>query len=438
MATIIDNSTEKMLTRTLIAGVDSGEYDIDDSMKELENLCEAGDLQVVCQVVQKKDNPENKYYLGEGKMAEVKELCHNNQVELCVFDCELTGSQIKNISDFLEIEVIDRTMLILEIFSKRATTAEGKLQTELALLKYQLPRLSGMGASLSRQGGGGAGGGGARRGAGESKLEYDRRHINQRITLIKEKLEQVEKRRDLLSEKRKKNDVPVVALTGYTNVGKSSLLNALLGEERAIVTPIPGTTRDMVQGDLILGGSVIHLTDTAGLHATDDPVEQLGVARARRAMEDADLVLAVFDQSRPLDADDRALLAELQGRNVLIVLNKADLAPVLSAADVTARFDAPVLTVSAADEATLAPLKAFLAEQAAVSDNLALTQPRHVEAARRAARHLRQAAETARALSVDMASIDLQSAQLALAEITGDEVEERLLDRVFGMFCVGK
>ena len=183
MATIIDNSTEKMLTRTLIAGVDSGEYDIDDSMKELENLCEAGDLQVVCQVVQKKDNPENKYYLGEGKMAEVKELCHNNQVELCVFDCELTGSQIKNISDFLEIEVIDRTMLILEIFSKRATTSEGKLQTELALLKYQLPRLSGMGASLSRQGGGGAGGGGARRGAGESKLEYDRRHINQRITL---------------------------------------------------------------------------------------------------------------------------------------------------------------------------------------------------------------------------------------------------------------
>ena len=104
----------------------------------------------------------------------------------------------------------------------------------------------------------------------------------------------------------------------------------------------------------------------------------------------------------------------------------------------TALLDAPVLTVSAADENTLAPLKAYLAQQAAVADNLALTQPRHVEAARRAARHLRQAADTARALSVDMASIDLQAAQLALAEITGDEVEERLLDRVFGMFCVGK
>nr|MBR4280293.1 tRNA uridine-5-carboxymethylaminomethyl(34) synthesis GTPase MnmE [Clostridia bacterium] len=229
-----------------------------------------------------------------------------------------------------------------------------------------------------------------------------------------------------------------VALCGQPNVGKSSLLNALLGEERAIVTPIPGTTRDMVMGDLILGGSVIHLTDTAGLHATDDPVEQLGVARARRAMDEADLVLAVFDQSRELDDDDRALLAELQGRNVLLLLNKADLTPVLSPSDLTELLGAPVLTVSAADETTLAPLKTCLAGQAAVSDKLDLTQPRHVEAARRAARHLRQAVETARTLSVDMASIDLQSAQLALAEITGDEVEERLLDRVFGMFCVGK
>lgn len=229
-----------------------------------------------------------------------------------------------------------------------------------------------------------------------------------------------------------------VALCGQPNVGKSSLLNALLGEERAIVTAIPGTTRDMVQGDLILGGSVIHLTDTAGLHDTDDPVERLGVERARKAMDEADLVLAVFDQSRPLDADDRALLTALAGRNVLLVLNKGDLLPFMSADEVTALLDAPVMMVSAADEASLAPLKDYLAQQAAVADNLALTQPRHVEAARRAARHLRQAADTARTLSVDMASIDLQSAQLALSEITGDEVEEKLLDRVFGMFCVGK
>ncbi len=230
-----------------------------------------------------------------------------------------------------------------------------------------------------------------------------------------------------------------VALCGQPNVGKSSLLNALLGEERAIVTPIPGTTRDMVIGDIVLGGSVIHLTDTAGLHATDDPVEQLGVMRARRAMDEADVVLAVLDASRPLTPEDHDLLTALEGRTCAIVLNKADLPAALSPAEASALLpDAPVMVVSASESASLTPLKDYLAAQAAVSDHLTLTQPRHVEAARRAAHHLRQAAATAQALSVDMASIDLQSAQLALSEITGDEVEERLLDRVFGMFCVGK
>ena len=264
MSNILENLDEIKLTRTLIAGVDCGEYDIDNSMNELESLCEAGDLQVVCQVVQKKDNPEKKYYFGEGKMAEIKELCQFNDVELVVVDCELTGSQIKNISDFLELEVIDRTMLILEIFSKRATTSEGKLQTELALLKYKLPRLSGMGVSMSRQGGGGAGGGGARRGAGETKLEYDRRHINQRISLIKEKLEQVEKRRDILSEKRKKNDIPVVALTGYTNVGKSSLLNNITNSEIFEKDMLFATLDPTARKFVLPSGQSAILVDTVG------------------------------------------------------------------------------------------------------------------------------------------------------------------------------
>ena len=330
MATIIDNSTEKMLTRTLIAGVDSGEYDIDDSMKELENLCEAGDLQVVCQVVQRKDNPENKYYLGEGKMAEVKELCHNNQVELCVFDCELTGSQIKNISDFLEIEVIDRTMLILEIFSKRATTAEGKLQTELALLKYQLPRLSGMGASLSRQGGGGAGGGGARRGAGESKLEYDRRHINQRITLIKEKLEQVEKRRDLLSEKRQKNDVPVVALTGYTNVGKSSLLNKITNSEIFEKDMLFATLDPTARKFVLPSGQNAILVDTVGFVSRLPHKLVEAFKSTLKQAKYADIVLNVCDISSE-DRDNqleitRGVLDEIgvDKDNIITVYNKCD------------------------------------------------------------------------------------------------------------------
>ena len=132
-----------MLTKTILAAVDWGQYNMEDSIKELSALCEAANMEVVGTVIQNKDHPEGKYYLGEGKLELAKQVAAENRAELCVFDCELTGSQIRNISDYLGIEVIDRTMLILEIFRSRATTSEGKLQTELALLKYRLPRLSG-------------------------------------------------------------------------------------------------------------------------------------------------------------------------------------------------------------------------------------------------------------------------------------------------------
>ncbi len=326
----MENFEEKKLTRTLTAAVDCGEYDVENSMSELENLCEAGDLQVVCQVIQKKDNPENKYYLGEGKLAEVKQLCVLNDIQLAVFDCELTGSQIKNISDYLEIEVIDRTMLILEIFSKRATTSEGKLQTELAMLKYKLPRLSGMGASMSRQGGGGAGGGGARRGAGETKLEYDRRHINQRIALIKEKLEQVEKRRDILSEKRKKNDVPVVALTGYTNVGKSSLLNHItdseIFEKDMLFATLDPTARKFV---LPSGQSAI-LVDTVGFVSRLPHKLVEAFKSTLKQAKYADIVLNVCDISsneRDIQLQvTREVLAEIgvDDEKIITVYNKCD------------------------------------------------------------------------------------------------------------------
>lgn len=175
-----------------------------------------------------------------------------------------------------------------------------------------------------------------------------------------------------------------VALCGQPNVGKSSLLNALLGEEKAIVTAIPGTTRDLVEGTLMLSGSVIHLTDTAGLHDTDDPVERIGVDRARRALADADVVLLVLDMSRPLTNEDESLLRTLHGRTGCIVLNKSDLPPVLTESDLQDAADGkPILTVSASVPDSLQPLKSYLASQAAVSDQLTLTQPRHIAAARR-------------------------------------------------------
>ena len=182
-----------------------------------------------------------------------------------MFDGELTGSQIRNISNALGgLEVIDRTMLILEIFRSRAVTNEGKLQTELALLRYRLPRLQGMGEALSRQGGGGGGGGGARRGAGETKLELDRRHVHARIDALAEKLAEMEKRRGESRKARAKTGMPVVSLVGYTNVGKSSLMNALCGpsvaEADMLFATLDPTSRKLV----LPSGMAVLLVDTVG------------------------------------------------------------------------------------------------------------------------------------------------------------------------------
>ena len=319
-----------MSTKTMLAAVDTGEYNIDDSIKELAALCEAAELDVAFSVVQKRDNPENKYYLGEGKLEEAKQLAQANEVELCVFDCELTGSQIRNISDYLEIEVIDRTMLILEIFSRRATTSEGKLQTELALLKYRLPRLSGVGVSMSRQGGGGGGGGGARRGAGESKLELDRRYIQGRIDLIKQKLSQVEKRRDILNSQRKKNDVPIIALTGYTNVGKSSLLNALTGSEIFEKDMLFATLDPTARKLLLPSGQNAILVDTVGFVSR---LPHKLVEAFKSTLEQAkyaDIILNVCDiasEDRDMQLEiTQGVLAEIgcEMENVITVYNKYD------------------------------------------------------------------------------------------------------------------
>lgn len=256
--------TEDGMMNVVLFGLDLGAYDMDKSMDELAALAQANHMVAVARLVQKRDVPESATYLGEGRLAEGRLLCMNLGAECAIFDAELSGSQIRNLEQILEVPVMDRTMLILEIFKNRAVTNEGKLQTELATLRYRLPRLAGLGESLSRQGGGGAGGGGARRGAGESKLEYDRRHVRRRIEALSQRLEEMERRREQTRKSRRKSGVPVVALVGYTNAGKSTLFNRLTGADVYVQNQLFATLDSVSRPVSLPHGAKALLVDTVG------------------------------------------------------------------------------------------------------------------------------------------------------------------------------
>jgi len=321
---------EKIQERAILVAADTGEYDIEISLDELEELANSAEVIVVGRASQKRESPDPGSFLGKGRLEEIRDFGAANEVNLLIFDQELSTAQIRNIEEITDIRTIDRTMLILDIFGQRAKSSEGRLQVELAQQRYMLPRLMGMGKSLSRLGGGGGGAVGARRGAGETKLETDRRHIRRRISTLEEQLEELERRRGDVRKRRKKNSVQTVAIVGYTNVGKSTLLNALtqsevLAEDMLFATLDP-TARKLELPD----GRNIVMVDTVGLirrlphHLVEAFKSTLEEAR------DADLVLNVCDASSP-DAEEQAavaadLLGQLQATSpVIVVLNKCDL-----------------------------------------------------------------------------------------------------------------
>ena len=333
-------------TPVLLLALDQGEWDCERSLKEMAALCEANHMNAVGEVVQKRSTPETGTVLGSGKLEEARAAVEALGAECAVFDGELSGSQIRNISAALGVEVIDRTMLILEIFRSRAVTNEGKLQTELALLRYRLPRLQGMGESMSRQGGGGGGGGGARRGAGETKLELDRRHVHARIDALAEKLAEMEKRRSESRKARAKTEMPVVSLVGYTNVGKSSLMNALCrpsaAEADLLFATLGPTSRKLV----LPSGMAVLLVDTVGF------VSRLPhnlVEAFKSTLEEAawsDVIVRVADAADPLreeqlDVTDE-VLDSLDCADIpqLTVYNKCDKSGAIS-------FDPDILLTSA-------------------------------------------------------------------------------------------
>ncbi len=317
--------TEKILEKAILVSADIGEYDCDASMDELSELAKTAGAEEVARVIQKRDAYESATVIGEGKLEEVKELCASLGAKLLIFDCELTASQIRNIEGETDVRVIDRTMLILDIFAGRAVSREGKLQVELAQLKYRLPRLMGIGASLSR-----LGGGIGTRGPGETQLETDRRHIRRRIDKLSQELKELEERRGYSRSRRRKDNVQVGAIVGYTNAGKSTLLNLLtnagvLAENKLFATLDP-TSRAIELPD----GRSLLLVDTVGLirRLPHNLVEAFKSTLEEAAC--ADIILHVCDVSDPEAAEKADVtlktLAELGAGEipVVTVLNKCD------------------------------------------------------------------------------------------------------------------
>lgn len=219
---------EVITEKAILVGVNLGsDPNFDYSMEELANLAEALEVEVVGQVTQNLERVNPSHYVGTGKIEEIKNYIDEIDANLVIFNDELSPSQIRNLEHDLECKVIDRTMLILDIFDRRANTREAKMQVELAQLQYMLPRLVGLHASLSRQGGG-TGGGFRNRGAGETKLELDRRKIEDQIARLRKELEYVKEQRETQRKRRIKNELPVVSLVGYTNAGKSTIMNSIL------------------------------------------------------------------------------------------------------------------------------------------------------------------------------------------------------------------
>ncbi|MGE5508668.1 MAG: GTPase HflX, partial [Chitinophagales bacterium] len=298
----------------------------DEMLRELGELAATAGAEVVALVSQRRDHPDGAFYLGEGKVDELHLLVHAEGAELLICDDELTPTQQRNLEEKLEIRVIDRARLILDIFAQRARTKEAQLQVELAQLEYVLPRLTGQGAALSR-----LGGGIGTRGPGETALEVDRRRIRSRIAALRRQLEEVRKHRGVQRQERLASGLPVVALVGYTNAGKSTLLNRLtaagvLAEDRLFATLDPTVRRFTLPT-----GETLLLVDTVGF-IRKLPHEL--VAAFRATLEEstgADLLLHVMDASHPgFLAQKQAVetvLSELrvEPARVIPVLNKVDL-----------------------------------------------------------------------------------------------------------------
>ncbi|GAA4960380.1 GTPase HflX [Yinghuangia aomiensis] len=326
------------LERVVLVGVwtEGTVEDAENSLAELAALAETAGSEILDGVIQRRDKPDPATYIGSGKARELRDIVVATGADTVVCDGELTPGQLIHLEDVVKVKVVDRTALILDIFAQHAKSREGKAQVALAQMQYMLPRLRGWGQSLSRQMGGGgsgsSGGGMATRGPGETKIETDRRRIREKMAKARREIAEMKKSRDTKRAERRRNKVPSVAIAGYTNAGKSSLLNRLTGAGVLVENALFATLDPTVRRSETPSGRVYTLADTVGFvrHLPHQLVEAF-----RSTLEevgDSDLVLHIVDGSHPEPeaqlAAVREVFVEIDAQNVpeIVVVNKADAA----------------------------------------------------------------------------------------------------------------
>ncbi len=311
--------------KAILVGVFLNEID-EKSLKELQELTKTANAVVVGILIQKRKSIDKTYYLGKGKLEELKKLIEEKDANLVIFNNELSGNQLKNIEKTLNTKIIDRTNLILDIFAKHAKTKEGMLQIKLAQLKYTLAKLRGKGVTLSR-----LGGGIGTRGPGETQLETDIRHIKRSIFHIQKQIEQIKQHRNLYRTKRKKNQIPIVAIIGYTNAGKSTLINALTNANALVLDKLFATLDPLARTLYLPNNKKVILIDTVGF-IKNLPSQLIEAFRSTlEEIKFADLILNVVDISQN-DYEEKIkvtekILSDLECLNkpIITVYNKSDL-----------------------------------------------------------------------------------------------------------------
>lgn len=358
-------SLQVMSERAILIGMEWGRNDslwtVDDSLEELKQLADTAGATVIKKFIQKRPKPDPAFFIGRGKVQELALYAQQENIDLCIFDDELSPAQQRNIESVMGIRILDRTALILDIFAQRARTNEGKLQVELAQLQYTLPRIMGKGLMLSR-----LGGGIGTRGPGETKLEVDRRRIRDRIAFIKDQIEKVKAVRSLHRSKRKKNNVFEVSLVGYTNAGKSTLLNTLTNSDIYVKDQLFATLDPTTRQLTLPNKQEIIITDTVGF------IQRLPhqlIAAFRSTLEvvtEADLLVHVIDVSHELYKEQAAAVHEVlkeigaETKPVITVYNKIDKLPPDSKLADRLALEEDTVCISAAKKLNLETLQQMI------------------------------------------------------------------------------